>query len=179
MGAAGQELSEDERKKYGSTIHWGLGVGAGAVYGALRDRVPGADWGNGLLFGTTFWALIDEGANTALGLTPGPSRFPWQTHARGLAGHLVFGLAADTALRLMDRGMRRAPMRANYRAGVIASLTAEAVFTATMMRLLHLRGKDPWKVTRASASLVFGPRSLGRRASRPEMLGDCAMDLMI
>lgn len=103
VDAAGQELSEDERKKYGSAIHWGLGVGAGAVYGALRDRVPGADWGNGLLFGTAFWALIDEGANTALGLTPGPSRFPWQTHARGLAGHLVFGLAADTALRLMDR----------------------------------------------------------------------------
>lgn len=53
--------------------------------------------------------------------------------------------------------MSRAPMRVNYRAGVIASLTAEAVFTATMMGLLHLRGKDLWNVTRASASLVFGP----------------------
>lgn len=101
-GAVGQELSEDERKKYGSAIHWGLGMGAGAVYGAVRDRIPGAGRGNGLLFGAAFWALIDEGANTALGLTPGPSAFPWQTHARGLAGHLIFGLAVDTALRLTD-----------------------------------------------------------------------------
>jgi hypothetical protein len=59
--------------------------------------------GNGLLFGTAFWAVIDEGANTALALTPGPTAFPWQTHARGLAGHLVFGVAADTALRALDR----------------------------------------------------------------------------
>ena len=101
-GAAGQELSEEQRKTYGSAIHWALGAGAGAAYGVLRRRVPGADRANGLLFGAAFWALIDEGANTALGLTPGPTVFPWQTHARGLAGHLVFGLAADATLRLTD-----------------------------------------------------------------------------
>lgn len=99
----GQELSEDQRKQYGSAIHWALGAGAGAVYGVLRHRLPRAGRGNGLVFGAAFWALIDEGANTALGLTPGPTAFPWQTHARGLAGHLVFGVAADTALRLTDR----------------------------------------------------------------------------
>ena len=98
----GQELSEDQRKQYGSAIHWALGAGAGAVYGVLRHRVPGADLGNGLLFGAAFWAVIDEGANTALGLTPGPTAFPWQTHARGLAGHLVFGVAAETALQLSE-----------------------------------------------------------------------------
>ncbi|MDQ3605379.1 MAG: DUF1440 domain-containing protein [Gemmatimonadota bacterium] len=101
-GVMGKSLSDDQRKQYGSALHWGLGVGAGAVYGALRHRLPGADWGNGLLFGTAFWALIDEGANTALGLTPGPSAFPWETHARGLAGHLVFGVAAETLCRAVD-----------------------------------------------------------------------------
>ncbi|MDQ3606872.1 MAG: DUF1440 domain-containing protein, partial [Gemmatimonadota bacterium] len=49
--AVGQDLSEEQRKQVGSAIHWGLGLGAGAVYGALRGRVPGADLGNGLLFG--------------------------------------------------------------------------------------------------------------------------------
>jgi hypothetical protein len=103
VAAAGQELSEEQRQKVGSAIHWALGVGTGAVYGALRHRVPGANAANGLLFGTAFWAVVDEGANVALGLTPGPPAFPWQAHARGLAGHLVFGLAADAALRTMDR----------------------------------------------------------------------------
>lgn len=101
-GAAGAELSDEQRKRAGSAIHWGLGIGAGAVYGALRERVPAAGAGAGLGFGAAFWLLVDEVGNTALGLTPGPSAFPWQTHARGLAGHLVFGLAADGALRALD-----------------------------------------------------------------------------
>jgi len=37
------------------------------------------------------------------GMTPGPGSFPWQAHARGLVGHLVFGLAAEAALSAADR----------------------------------------------------------------------------
>lgn len=98
-GAVGQELSDDERKRAGSAIHWALGAGAGGVYGALRR---GGGLGSGLLFGTAFWLLVDEAGNAALGLTPGPGQFPWQTHARGLAGHLVFGAAAEAVLALAD-----------------------------------------------------------------------------
>lgn len=100
--AAGQELSDEQRKQAGSAIHWALGAGAGAVYGLMQGRVPGADAGAGLLFGTGFWLLVDEGANAVLGLTPGPSAFPWETHARGLAGHLVFGLATHAVLGALE-----------------------------------------------------------------------------
>jgi hypothetical protein len=100
--AVGVELSGEQRQKAGLAIHWALGAGAGAAYGLLRGRLPGADAGAGLVFGTAFWLAIDEGANYALRLTPGPTAFPWQTHARGLAGHLVFGVTADTTLRLLD-----------------------------------------------------------------------------
>ena len=99
----GARLSDDERQKLGSLMHWLLGAGAGAAYGALRNRVPSADAGHGLAFGAAFWGVVDEGANPALGLTPGPRRFPWQTHARGLVGHLVFGVVAETVLGLSDR----------------------------------------------------------------------------
>lgn len=102
-GAVGTELSDEQRQQTGSALHWALGAGAGAVYALTRERIPGADLGRGLLFGTAFWAVIDEGANTALGLTPPPTAFPWQTHGRGLAGHLVYGVAAHTALRILDR----------------------------------------------------------------------------
>ena len=101
-GLAGIELTDDERKAAGSNIHWALGVGAGAVYGALRGRVPGIDAAAGLLFGTGFWLAADEAAVPLLGLTPGPTHFPWQTHARGLAGHLAFGLVTDLVLDLAD-----------------------------------------------------------------------------
>lgn len=99
---AGTELSDEQRKTYGSAIHWGLGVGAGAAYGAMRHRVPGVAWGRGIAFGLAFWLLVDEAGNTALGLTPPPQEFPWQAHTRGLAGHLVFGVVTETLFELVD-----------------------------------------------------------------------------
>ncbi|HEY1227424.1 MAG TPA: DUF1440 domain-containing protein [Ramlibacter sp.] len=95
---AGTDLSDNQRKQYGQAIHWALGIGAGALYGALRPRSEVASAAGGLLFGATFWLLMDETVTPALGLTPGPAAFPWQTHARGLAGHLVFGTIANTTL---------------------------------------------------------------------------------
>lgn len=95
---AGTQLSEEERKQYGEKIHWALGIGAGALYGALRPRNEIASRAGGLLFGTAFWLIMDEIMTPALGLTKGPAAFPWQTHARGLAGHLVFGTVANATL---------------------------------------------------------------------------------
>jgi hypothetical protein len=45
---------------------------------------------------------MDETLTPALGLTPGPDAFPWQTHARGLAGHLVFGTVANGVLATLQ-----------------------------------------------------------------------------
>lgn len=101
--AVGRELTRNRRATLGSGLHWALGATAGAAYALLRHRVPHIDYAQGLAFGTGFFALVDEGANTALGLTPPPGEFPWQAHGRGLAGHLVFGLVADTLLDAADR----------------------------------------------------------------------------
>ncbi len=96
-------LSDEERSRYGARIHWALGIGAGVVYALLRRRMELETPLAGLAFGAAFWLAMDEGAVYALGLTPGPTAFPWQTHARGLAGHLAFGATADTALRVLER----------------------------------------------------------------------------
>lgn len=101
--AVGAELAPAERKRAGAALHWGLGVGAGAVYGVVRPRVPFVGDAEGVGFGSTFFLLMDEGVVPLLGLTPGPNAFPWQTHARGLAGHVVFGMVADATLKLLDR----------------------------------------------------------------------------
>jgi hypothetical protein len=99
---AGASLSDEERKRYGERLHWLLGAGAGAAYALLRDRAPAAAAAGGLIFGTAFFLLMDEGLVYALGLTPGPSEFPWQAHARGLAGHLAYGAAAERALTVIE-----------------------------------------------------------------------------
>jgi hypothetical protein len=98
----GRRLDPDQRRSLGTAIHWALGIGAGVVYTAFGRRFPGARKAGGVAFGTAFWAAVDEGLVSLLGLTPPPPAFPWETHARGLAGHLAFGLAADGTLRVLD-----------------------------------------------------------------------------
>ncbi|HEU6452910.1 MAG TPA: hypothetical protein VFT57_15945, partial [Gemmatimonadaceae bacterium] len=58
---AGTSLSDEQRKSYGRGIHWALGAGGGAAYALLRDRLPAAAAAGGLLFGTAFFLLMDEG----------------------------------------------------------------------------------------------------------------------
>ena len=101
-GAMGTTLDDRSRELYGAAAHWALGVGAGAMYAVLRRRFHALGRVAGVGFGTIFWAAVDEGVVPALGLTHGPLAFPWQTHARGLAGHLTFGTVTDGTLRVLD-----------------------------------------------------------------------------
>lgn len=101
--ATGTTLAPRRRGEVGTAIHFALGMGAGAAYAVLRRRVQVLGGAAGTAFGTAFWAFMDEGLVPALGLTPGPTAFPWQAHARGLVGHLTFGTVTDGTLRLLDR----------------------------------------------------------------------------
>ncbi len=96
-------ISDEQRRKAGEAIHWTMGIGAGVGYALLRRRYRAVELGRGLAFGTAFFLVVDELANAALGLTPGPRAFPWQAHGRGLAGHLVLGATTDAGLRVLDR----------------------------------------------------------------------------
>ena len=100
---AGTSLTAKQRRQTGAALHWTLGIGAGAAYGVLRRRVPNTGRLVGLSFGTGFWLVLDEVVVPALGLAPGPRALPWQTHARGLAGHLSFGAVTDATLKVLDR----------------------------------------------------------------------------
>ena len=99
---AGRKISKDERKKIGGAIHWSIGVTSGAIYGLLRNRSEHVGIGSGLAYGLAFYLLVDEAALTALGVSPPPKAFPWQTHARGLAGHLVLGAILDGVFDAAD-----------------------------------------------------------------------------
>ncbi len=95
------ELTTEDRTRASTALHWALGIVPGAVYGMLRDRVPGISRGHGMLFGALVWAANDEWLNAKLGLSGPWGAYPVQTHARGLVGHLVLGATTDTALDLL------------------------------------------------------------------------------
>jgi len=103
----GTTLNRRDRRRYGTALHWTVGATAGAVYGALGTNGR-PTLVNGLRFGTAFWLFMDETVTPALGITAGPRAFPWQAHARGLAGHAAWGLGAAASLRVLRRLTRRA-----------------------------------------------------------------------
>ncbi len=100
---AGVKASKRQLRAAGQVIHWWLGAEAGISYALARRRMRSAGRLKGLGFGSGFWLVVDEIANPLLGLTKGPRAFPWQAHARGLAGHLAFGVTAHLTLSVLDR----------------------------------------------------------------------------
>lgn len=101
--AVGAEPDRRFSEVAGRALHWTLGAGSGAVYGVLRRRLHAVGRARGLGFGAGFFLFVDETVVPLLGLSPAPGAFPWQTHVRGLSGHLVFGTVADAVFVALDR----------------------------------------------------------------------------
>ncbi|MEA2603526.1 MAG: putative rane protein [Acidobacteriota bacterium] len=99
------ELTRDEKKVAGPAVHYGFGILTGAIYGALAELNPAVTRGAGLPFGTAVWLGADEVAVPAFRLSGPPLSTPPSVHARALAAHLVYGLATETARRLVRRAL--------------------------------------------------------------------------
>lgn len=102
-GAVGVDPSEEQAAAAASTIHYALGVVPGAVYGAMRPHLGGSGITRGVLYGLALFLVNDEALGPALGLAAPPRAYPWQAHARGLAAHLVLGVATEAVLVTMER----------------------------------------------------------------------------
>lgn len=95
----GTQIDQRRAEEVGEGLHRGLGVAGGLVAELVVAR--GANpIGAGILTALGMWLFIDEGGNAVLGLTPPPTAYPWETHARGLVGHLAYGSALGIMLTL-------------------------------------------------------------------------------
>lgn len=101
----GRELTHEQKKKAGPIVHYGFGTLQGALYGAVTEltRTPGG-FLPGILFGAALFALADEVAVPAMGLSGKPSETPASTHLYAAAAHCVYGMTTEFA----RRGLRAA-----------------------------------------------------------------------
>lgn len=102
VDALGLNLSDKQLHHAGTGVHYFLGVAPGALYGVFRHRIKGLDAGRGLLYGLGLFIVMDEIIAPLAKLASGPAAYPWQAHARGLAGHLTVGATTDTIVGLLD-----------------------------------------------------------------------------
>jgi putative membrane protein len=98
----GHDLTTLERRVGGTAVHYAFGGGNGMLYGALAELRPKTRLARGAAFGAGLWAVADELAAPAFGLTKPPRQEPLSAHLYGLASHLVYGLTTDA----VSRGVR-------------------------------------------------------------------------
>ncbi len=100
--AMGITLSE-QRNAAGFAVHYALGAAPGALYGLARASSARPSLMRGALFGIALFVVQDELANTVMHTAGRPSDYPWQAHARGLIGHIAYGVTLEAALVAFDR----------------------------------------------------------------------------
>lgn len=105
--AVGKEIPEERKGLGGWIVHYAYGIAWGGAFAlaarALGARAPVA---SGLVFGTALWVISDEVLVPLFGFSRAPARYPATTHAKGLAAHLVYGVATDAAWRLGRAALR-------------------------------------------------------------------------
>jgi putative membrane protein len=98
-------LPEEDKDAAGSAVHYAMGAGSAAVYGAAAEMAPAVTIGLGMPFGTAVWLVADEGAVPLLGLAKGPTEYPVSKHVYSLASHLVYGLSTEMVRRTVRKAL--------------------------------------------------------------------------
>ena len=103
VSSFGYQLTEDDKSKAGTVVHYAFGAGVGAVYGALVELAPIVRSGLGLPFGAAVWLGAHVITVPALGLATPPTRQPLSKEGEEFGLHLVYGLTAELVRRLLRR----------------------------------------------------------------------------
>ena len=98
---AGTHLNRRQRRVGALGIHLVLGALWGAGHGQFRQHTDWHPVTVALASGLSLGLVVDEGVSPALGFSAPPSRYPWLTHARSLANHIVWGLTCGAVYELL------------------------------------------------------------------------------
>jgi putative membrane protein len=102
----GYRLSEAQKPRAGTIVHYAFGGGIGALYGAVAEVVPAITRVFGAGFGVAVWLGAHVIAVPALGLADPPTRQPLGKEAEELGLHLVYGSTTELVRRML-RGVHR------------------------------------------------------------------------
>ena len=95
----GRPLGTAAKKKAGPAVHYAFGTAMGALYGAAAEMFPDVTRGFGTGFGAALFAVADEIAVPALGLSGKPTEAPFSAHLYGFVSHLVYGATTEGVRR--------------------------------------------------------------------------------
>ena len=86
------------------TVHWGIGAGTGAIYGAVAEFYPQATAKQGAEFGIAMVALSHDSTLPIVGLATKPEPRTTREKTSELVSHIAYGIVTETVRRVV-RGM--------------------------------------------------------------------------
>jgi putative membrane protein len=96
LSVVGYELTDPRAKQMaGEFVHLAFGAINGALYGMAAELDPRVTAVAGVPFGTSVWAVADEGVVPALGLSRGPREASAGLLAYGFLSHCVYGITTE------------------------------------------------------------------------------------
>lgn len=165
-------LTEEQKKKAGTLVHYLFGAGWGGLYGLVRASAPGrAIPAAGAGYGLLVWAVAYTVLLPAFRLGPRPRAYPPRHHAYAIAAHIVYGLATQLAYRSARRSPLAAAMallararplpRALQRAAAAATKVAtdRRAPTASWVEAFTRAGRDRAEETVRHIDITIRPRT--------------------
>ncbi|WP_293911995.1 hypothetical protein [Deinococcus sp.] len=99
---AHQTPGPQTRAALSEAVHWAMGLGSGALYGALSARHGGQPISGGV-YGAALWLAADEALVPLLGLQDGPASSDARAHLNRLGAHLSYGVGLGLAVWTLGR----------------------------------------------------------------------------
>ena len=100
--AADTEISKPQKMAAQQGIHYTLGAGLGATYGALAEIAPAVTWGAGVPAGAVMYSLTHASAVPATGFQKWPWQLPLSAVLWEAGSHLVYGLVTELTRRSLN-----------------------------------------------------------------------------
>jgi uncharacterized membrane protein YagU involved in acid resistance len=101
---AGHRLSPGQKGFVAAVVHYGMGAGLGAAYGALVERAPAFRLGMGSAFGVGESLAVESVGNSVLGVTRPLREYSILEHLQSAVDHAIYGIT----LELTRRSLRKA-----------------------------------------------------------------------
>jgi putative membrane protein len=95
------ELTADQKKVAGPTVHYAFGTTMAALYGVLVELRPSTRLGWGLPFGAAVWLGAHVITVPALGLSEPVNRSAPPAEGAEFAAHLIYGAVSEGLRRLL------------------------------------------------------------------------------
>jgi putative membrane protein len=99
----GDELTDEQRLKAAAPLHWGMGVGFAAAYGAVSTVVPAVRTGRGTLAGAFLFTAAHGIALPAAHLQHPPAQLPRAWWIWEAGSHVFYGVVLDASFDVLQR----------------------------------------------------------------------------